>query len=90
MCIEKVEHTFKIDGRSTFSLRSTTDSSIVVVDQFTGFDAKVDTYDGIHPGSAGETKYFKNLIKPVEKALDVQKTEKMESTLHQKKQRNQN
>jgi hypothetical protein len=54
--------------------QTTTDSPIVVVDQFTGFNAKTDTYDGIHPGPSGEEKYYKNMIKPVEKALDTKKT----------------
>jgi hypothetical protein len=54
--------------------QSTANSPIVVVDQFTGFDAKVDTYDGIHPGPTGETKYFKKMVQPVEKALDAKKT----------------
>jgi hypothetical protein len=54
--------------------QSTTASPIVVVDQFTGFNAATDTYDGIHPGPSGEQKYFKNLVKPVETALDAKKT----------------
>jgi lysophospholipase L1-like esterase len=54
--------------------QTTGDSPIFVVDQFTGFNAATDTYDGIHPGPSGEEKYFKNLIQPVEKSLAAKKT----------------
>lgn len=35
---------------------STNDSPIYVVDQFTGFDAMTDTYDGVHPNDSGSIK----------------------------------
>lgn len=35
---------------------STTASPITVVDQYTGFDARADTIDGIHPNTSGEAK----------------------------------
>lgn len=35
---------------------TTTESPIYVVDQFTGFDAMTDTYDGVHPNTAGSVK----------------------------------
>ncbi len=35
---------------------STTASPIVVVDQWTGFDTAVDTYDGVHPSDSGNVK----------------------------------
>ena len=35
---------------------STAVSPIIVVDQFTGFDALTDTYDGIHPNPVGSEK----------------------------------
>ncbi|MBR3770685.1 MAG: cellulose binding domain-containing protein [Clostridium sp.] len=35
---------------------STAQSPIYVVDQFTGFDAMTDTYDGVHPNTAGSVK----------------------------------
>ncbi len=38
------------------SARTTTTSPIVVVDQYTGFDAIADTYDNYHPNAAGESK----------------------------------
>lgn len=31
-------------------------SPVLIVDQFAGFDASIDTYDGVHPNLAGETK----------------------------------
>ena len=34
--------------------RSTPDSRVIVVDQFTGFDAPRQTYDGVHPNPDGE------------------------------------
>lgn len=35
---------------------STSQSPIVVVDQWTGFDTSTDTYDGVHPNDAGNLK----------------------------------
>nr|WP_232050751.1 SGNH/GDSL hydrolase family protein [Actinoplanes sp. OR16] len=35
---------------------STAASPITVVDQWTGFDTATDTYDGVHPNSAGDAK----------------------------------
>ncbi|MDN3270311.1 GDSL-type esterase/lipase family protein [Streptomyces sp. MA15] len=35
---------------------STSRSPVVVVDQWTGFDTATDTYDGVHPGAAGDEK----------------------------------
>ncbi|WP_254664760.1 SGNH/GDSL hydrolase family protein, partial [Streptomyces prasinopilosus] len=35
---------------------STTRSPVTVVDQWTGFDTATDTYDGVHPGDAGNEK----------------------------------
>jgi lysophospholipase L1-like esterase len=36
--------------------KSTAASPIVVVDQWTGFDATADTVDGVHPNTSGSTK----------------------------------
>jgi lysophospholipase L1-like esterase len=36
--------------------KSTAQSPIVVVDQWTGFNTATDTYDGVHPNSAGDQK----------------------------------
>ena len=35
---------------------STASSPVIVVDQNSGFDASLDTYDGIHPNESGEAK----------------------------------
>jgi acyl-CoA thioesterase-1 len=32
------------------------DARVVVVDQWTGFDVRADTYDGVHPSESGERK----------------------------------
>jgi lysophospholipase L1-like esterase len=36
--------------------KSTDQSPIIVVDQWTGFDTDTDTYDGVHPNNAGNQK----------------------------------
>jgi Ca2+-binding RTX toxin-like protein len=36
------------------------ESPVILVDQFTGFDAITDTYDGIHPNEVGEAKMAAN------------------------------
>jgi hypothetical protein len=36
--------------------KTTSDSPIIVVDQWTGFDVNLDTYDGTHPNDQGEQK----------------------------------
>jgi acyl-CoA thioesterase-1 len=38
------------------SSRDSADSPVRLVDQYTGFDATVDTYDGVHPDVSGENK----------------------------------
>jgi|GEM_PF-4893623 len=50
---------------------STSQSPITVVDQYTGFDTKIDTYDGVHPNESGcikmADKWFialKNVLNP--------------------------
>ena len=35
---------------------STKESPIIIVDQFSDFDAAADTYDGVHPNESGEKK----------------------------------
>ena len=35
---------------------NTTDSPVILVDQFSSFDASSETYDGVHPNAAGEEK----------------------------------
>ncbi|HEY8474697.1 MAG TPA: cellulose binding domain-containing protein [Natronosporangium sp.] len=36
--------------------KTTSQSPVVVVDQWTGFDTATDTYDGVHPNAAGDQK----------------------------------
>jgi lysophospholipase L1-like esterase len=36
--------------------KATAASPIMVVDQWTGFDATADTVDGVHPNASGSTK----------------------------------
>ena len=36
--------------------RTTGQSPVVVVDQWSGFDTATDTYDGVHPNSSGDRK----------------------------------
>ncbi len=38
------------------SAKSTAQSPIIVVDQWTGFNTSTDTYDGVHPNDAGDRK----------------------------------
>lgn len=35
---------------------ATPDSPVILVDHYTGFDPRTDTYDGVHPNAAGATK----------------------------------
>ena len=46
------------------------DSPIVVVDQFTGFDSKRDTYDGVHPNVSGEEKMAQRWFSALELLLN--------------------
>jgi lysophospholipase L1-like esterase len=36
--------------------KTTSNSPVVLVDQYTGFDANADTFDGVHPDESGERK----------------------------------
>ena len=51
------------------SARTTTASPIVVVDQYTGFDANADTYDNYHPNAAGESKMADKWFKALQPFL---------------------
>ncbi|KNY26000.1 GDSL-type esterase/lipase family protein [Pseudobacteroides cellulosolvens] len=60
---------------------STSQSPIIVVDQYTGFDTKTDTYDGVHPNDNGcikmADKWFaalKNVISPSSSATPTSKS----------------
>ncbi|MDB9524843.1 cadherin-like domain-containing protein, partial [Oscillatoria sp. CS-180] len=50
---------------------STVDSQIVVVDQYAGFDAATDTYDGVHPNESGEAKIAQNWFNALEPFIAV-------------------
>ncbi|WP_229796193.1 SGNH/GDSL hydrolase family protein [Saccharothrix coeruleofusca] len=49
--------------------KSTTASPITVVDQWTGFAAATDTYDGVHPNASGERKMADRWFPAVVSAL---------------------
>ncbi|MGY0065788.1 GDSL-type esterase/lipase family protein [Streptomyces sp. QTS137] len=54
-CAQRVvDFNARIPGWATET--STTRSPVTVVDQWTGFDTATDTYDGVHPGDAGNEK----------------------------------
>ncbi|MEH1014527.1 cellulose binding domain-containing protein [Micromonospora sp. CPCC 206060] len=67
-------------GQRTVALNSTIDgwaagkttaqSPIVVVDQWTGFSTATDTYDGVHPNAAGDQKMSDRWYPPLTAALD--------------------
>lgn len=44
-------------------------SPIILVDQFSGFDAKQDTYDGLHPNESGEQKMANRWFQALQKVL---------------------
>ncbi|MEY9214679.1 cellulose binding domain-containing protein [Thermobifida halotolerans] len=49
---------------------STAQSPVVVVDQWTGFDTDVDTYDGVHPSGSGDAKIAQNWMSALTPVLD--------------------
>ena len=49
----------------------TSSSRIVLVDHFTGFDAKQDTYDGIHPNDVGNNKMSNKWLDALEPFLQA-------------------
>jgi lysophospholipase L1-like esterase len=50
---------------------STDDSPVTVVDQWTGFSAATDTYDGVHPNSAGDDKIAARWYPALSAVLDA-------------------
>ena len=50
--------------------KTTTQSPIVVVDQWTGFNTATDTYDGVHPSASGDQKMSDRWYPPLAAALD--------------------
>jgi len=51
----------------------TKSSPIIVVDHFSGFDAKSDTYDGVHPNESGEEKMAQRWFEAIKEALSMVK-----------------
>ncbi|MCP3962581.1 MAG: cellulose-binding protein [bacterium] len=49
---------------------STPESPVLVVDQFTGFDPAVDTYDGVHPDESGELAMAGNWLAGLELLIE--------------------
>ena len=49
----------------------TPSSRVVLVDQFTGFDARQDTYDGIHPNGGGNKKMSQKWFSALEPLLQT-------------------
>lgn len=53
---------------------STSQSPIIVVDQYTGFDTTIDTYDGVHPNDSGCIKMADKWFEALEKVLNPSAT----------------
>jgi hypothetical protein len=49
--------------------QTTAESPVIVVDQFTGFDPAVDTYDGVHPDEDGYVKIAANWFEALDPIL---------------------
>ncbi len=47
----------------------TSESPVVVVDQYRGFDAQADTYDGLHPNASGAAKMAARWLEALEPVL---------------------
>lgn len=45
-------------------------SRLIVVDQYTGFDPRTDTYDGVHPNESGERKIARRWLEALGARLD--------------------
>jgi lysophospholipase L1-like esterase len=50
--------------------RDRPESRLIVVDQFTGFDPRADTYDGVHPNESGERKMARRWFEALRGRLD--------------------
>jgi lysophospholipase L1-like esterase len=46
------------------------ESRLIVIDQYTGFDARADTYDGVHPNESGERKMALRWLEALSTRLD--------------------
>jgi lysophospholipase L1-like esterase len=52
------------------SARTTAQSPVIVVDQWTGFNTATDTYDGVHPNAAGDQKMSDRWYPPLTSVLN--------------------
>ena len=50
--------------------KSTGDSTVIVVDHFTGFDAATETYDGVHPNADGEIRMSERWLDALQSVLE--------------------
>ncbi len=50
--------------------RDRPESRLIVVDQYTGFDPRADTYDGVHPNESGEKKIARRWFEALRARLD--------------------
>lgn len=50
---------------SVVEAMNTKDSPVILVDQFTGFEANTQTYDGVHPNAAGEETMAKRWFEAI-------------------------
>ncbi|NOZ11117.1 MAG: cellulose-binding protein [Gammaproteobacteria bacterium] len=51
---------------------NTANSPVILVDQFTGFDASTDTYDAVHPNAMGEEKMAQRWFDGIKSYLETQ------------------
>lgn len=49
--------------------KNTTTSPVIAVDQWTGFNASTDTYDGVHPNATGEAKMAEKWFQAIRTSL---------------------
>ncbi|OED43712.1 hypothetical protein AB833_03220 [Chromatiales bacterium (ex Bugula neritina AB1)] len=62
---------FNADLRRWASAQQTLNSPVIVVDQYTGYDALTDNYDNYHPNATGEKKIADKWFKALQVVLDA-------------------
>ncbi|MET0151725.1 MAG: SGNH/GDSL hydrolase family protein [Candidatus Binatia bacterium] len=62
--------------------RDRPDSRLIAVDQYTGFDPRTDSYDGVHPNESGERKMAGRWLEALRARLDCLRR----ASLHEKTQ----
>jgi lysophospholipase L1-like esterase len=62
------------------SSKDSADSPVRLVDQYTGFDATVDTYDGVHPNVSGENKMAQKWFDALQPLLSADRNDAPEFT----------